>query len=196
MLEGRCPAIWSRHAAGAPEDAWISTLEKPARAPLEASCRSPRLVRTPGPGDRVPDTTFARSGRPPLSLAWTGGHGRRRHFHLYAVPAPQFCPMLDRRFARYSEIARRRRQGSRAEHGCSRSASTPSTDTCRRTEGAREEARSRSGGLAVRDGAARHRRSRFAAASASMSVREAARPIIDTTCGPSSSDPTAASSEC
>jgi protein SCO1 len=82
-------------------DAWISSLEKTGTAPLgtRASIPPASFVTPVKAGDRVPDTVLTDHLGEQLSLSKWRGTAVALTFMYVRCPLPQFCPLLDRRFA-------------------------------------------------------------------------------------------------
>jgi protein SCO1/2 len=109
LLKGKAPGDLVRASLMvADTEAWLATLDKTGTAPLaaEASIPAAAFVVPVKPGDTVPDTaltdqfgntitvpSLVRGDRPDRS-------GPTAITFIYIrCPLPQFCPMLDRRFA-------------------------------------------------------------------------------------------------
>jgi protein SCO1/2 len=111
LLDGKLPGDLVRATLVVEEtDAWIETLEKTGTAPLtETASIPPASFVTPlGPGDSAPDTPLTnQSGEvltiPSLVNAKPGGPLAVTFIYV-RCPLPQFCPMLDRRFAELQRI--------------------------------------------------------------------------------------------
>jgi protein SCO1 len=82
-------------------DAWLAALDKTGSAPLtEAATMPPAAFITPlEAGDAVPDTALIGQDETSLSLADWRGSAVAITFIYVRCPLPQFCPLLDRRFA-------------------------------------------------------------------------------------------------
>jgi len=88
-------------------DAWISTVEKTGSAPLpDIPSASPAegsdLLDA---GEAVPDTTLTDQAGRPIRLTEWQGSAVAVTFIYTRCPLPQFCPMLDRRFAEVQRLA-------------------------------------------------------------------------------------------
>lgn len=83
-------------------EAWLSTIEKTGSAPLpEAPAEIPAaaFVDPLSPGDAAPEATLTDQDGQPLTMADFKGSAVAVTFIYIRCPLPQFCPMLDRRFA-------------------------------------------------------------------------------------------------
>lgn len=82
-------------------EAWLSSLEKTGSAPIAEPATVPAaaFVTPLGPGDTVPDVTFTDHLGEPWSLSAWRGSAVAITFMYVRCPLPQFCPMLDRKFA-------------------------------------------------------------------------------------------------
>jgi protein SCO1/2 len=86
-------------------DAWIETLERTGTAPLTETASIPpaSFVAPLRPGDAAPDTTLTDENGNPITVlaaAGTPTTGPVAVTFIYVrCPLPQFCPLLDRRFA-------------------------------------------------------------------------------------------------
>ena len=92
--------------AVAPQEAWIATLEKTGSAPITepASIPAASFVTPVQPGDVAPETTLTDHAGAPLSLTSWGGLAVAVTFIYLRCPLPEFCPLLDRRFARAQQL--------------------------------------------------------------------------------------------
>ena len=82
-------------------EAWLATLEKTGTAPVTDAATMPpaSFVAPLGPGDTVPDTALTDHLGEALTLpAWRGSTVAVTFIYV-RCPLPQFCPLLDRRFA-------------------------------------------------------------------------------------------------
>lgn len=109
LLEGRTPGdLVTATLEVTPDAAWLSTLTATGRAPLPDD--APRAfpaatgVSVVGPGDRVPDARLRASDGTTVSLSASDGRATVVTFIYTRCPLPDFCPLMDRRFA---EIRRR-----------------------------------------------------------------------------------------
>jgi protein SCO1/2 len=109
LLEGRVAGeLVDATLSVAPESAWISALTATGRAPLPADAptgiSAAAGVEVLEPGDRVPDTALLTASGGTLRLG--EGHGRATAltFIYTRCPLPDYCPLMDRRFA---EVQRR-----------------------------------------------------------------------------------------
>lgn len=102
LLEGVAPGdLIKAHLSVAPEDAWISMLQKTGTAPLNevASMPAAAFVTPLKVGDPVPDTSLTDHTDNALTLGDWRGSVVALTFMYVRCPLPQFCPLLDRRFA-------------------------------------------------------------------------------------------------
>ena len=85
-------------------EAWLATLTRTGSAPVPPGAPAP-----PGlaPGDPVPDATLTDHLGETLSLAGLRGHPAAITFIYTRCPLPDFCPAIDRRFARVQGTIRR-----------------------------------------------------------------------------------------
>ncbi|MGE0459924.1 MAG: SCO family protein [Vicinamibacterales bacterium] len=90
------------------ESAWLSALTATGRAPLppDAPAAIPAAagVSVLVPGDRVPDTALVTASGRALRLTEASGRATAVTFIYTRCPLPDFCPLMDRRFA---EVQRR-----------------------------------------------------------------------------------------
>ena len=86
-----------------PNLAWLSNISKTGAAPLppDAVTEIPAAagVHLLKPGDEVPDTPLTDQDDQSISLRQWPGHALVVTFIYTRCPLPQFCPMMDRRFA-------------------------------------------------------------------------------------------------
>jgi protein SCO1/2 len=82
-------------------DAWLASLEKTGEAPLTETATIPAasFVTLLKPGDLAPDTALVDQTGGSVSLADWSGSAAAVTFIYVRCPLPQFCPLLDRRFA-------------------------------------------------------------------------------------------------
>jgi protein SCO1 len=102
LLEGRTPGdLVTARLMVAPTEAWIAAIEKTGHAPVETPARMPAaaFVTLLSPGDAVPDTTLQDQDGRPLSLIGWRGQAVAITFIYLRCPLPNFCPLMDRRFA-------------------------------------------------------------------------------------------------
>jgi protein SCO1/2 len=87
-------------------EAWISALVKTGEAPLTEMAAIPAasFVSPLAPGDLAPDTALIDQAGAPLSLADWRGSAVAVTFIYVRCPLPQFCPLLDRRFAEVQRL--------------------------------------------------------------------------------------------
>ena len=112
------PAILKDRVAGdlitatlkvAPDGAYLSAITKTGSAPLpeDAQTRIPAAanVHLLASGDAVPETKLTDQDGKPISLTDLKGSAVAITFIYTRCPLPQFCPMLDRRFAEVQKLA-------------------------------------------------------------------------------------------
>jgi protein SCO1/2 len=89
-------------------DAWLSALEKTGAAPLEEPANFPpaSFVVPVAAGDMAPDATLTDQTGQPLTLSAWRDTAVVITFIYIRCPLPQFCPLMDRRFAEVQRIAR------------------------------------------------------------------------------------------
>jgi protein SCO1/2 len=82
-------------------EAWLDTLDKTGSAPLEAAATVPAasFVTPLTVGDTPPDTPLTNQNGDLIALPSWRGSPVAVTFIYVRCPLPQFCPMLDRRFA-------------------------------------------------------------------------------------------------
>ncbi len=90
----------------APGDAWIASLIKTGSAPVaEVVAPSPAAFVIPiKAGDRVPNADLTDQQGRPISLDGLRGHAIVVTFIYTRCPLPQFCPLMDRRFAEVQKM--------------------------------------------------------------------------------------------
>jgi protein SCO1/2 len=107
LLAGRAPGdLVKASLMVADTDAWISSLVKTGAAPLTETATIPAasFVTPLTPGDLAPDTALTDQTGAALSIAdWTGA-ATAVTFIYVRCPLPQFCPLLDRRFAEVQRL--------------------------------------------------------------------------------------------
>lgn len=93
----------------APDLAWLSAITKTGAAPLPEDARTtiPAAagVHLLHAGDPAPDTVLTDQDDRPLSLSTWRGFPVVVTFIYTRCPLPQFCPLLDRRFAEIQALA-------------------------------------------------------------------------------------------
>lgn len=93
----------------APELAWLSAITRTGSAPIPdgAATRIPAAagVELLKAGDMVPDTTLLDQDDKPLALPSWRGSAVIVTFIYTRCPLPQFCPLMDRRFAEIQALA-------------------------------------------------------------------------------------------
>jgi protein SCO1 len=84
-----------------PDEAWLSAIAKTGSAPLEGPTTMPAaaFAQPLQPGDPAPDTALTDHRGNPIRLPEWKGSAVAVTFMYVRCPLPQFCPMLDRRFA-------------------------------------------------------------------------------------------------
>lgn len=83
-------------------DAWLAAIEKTGTAPLPdtpATIPAAAGVTVVAAGDPAPATTLTDQAGKPFALGDWRGRAVAMTFTYTRCPLPQFCPMLDRRFA-------------------------------------------------------------------------------------------------
>ena len=111
-------------------DAWIAALDKTGSAPLEDTAAFPvaSFVTPVKDGDSAPDATLTdQTGQPLTFSAWRDSAVVVTFIYI-RCPLPQFCPLMDRRFA---EVQRRLKEDG-SLHGRARLLSVsfdPANDT-------------------------------------------------------------------
>jgi protein SCO1/2 len=104
LLEGRVAGdLVDATLSVTPQSAWISAMMATGRAPLpeDAPTAIPAAagVTVLAPGDRVPSTALHTAARDTLRLTETHGRATAVTFIYTRCPLPDFCPLMDRRFA-------------------------------------------------------------------------------------------------
>ena len=110
LLEGKQAGdLIKATLAVANTEAWLETLDKTGSAPLGDAAEMPAasFVAPAAPGDPAPDATLTNENGDPITIASLvrgehsgGAPGPVAVTFIYIrCPLPQFCPMLDRRFA-------------------------------------------------------------------------------------------------
>ena len=110
VLQGRTPGdLITATLMVSPGDAWLTVVTKTGTAPLpaDAPTRIPvaASVTTLAPGGTVPDTSLTADDGRPLSLSTWRGTAVAVTFIYTRCPLPQFCPLMDRRFAELQAAA-------------------------------------------------------------------------------------------
>jgi protein SCO1/2 len=109
LLEGKAPGdLVTAQLVVAPGEAWIASLQKTGSAPLdEVVAPPPAASATPlQPGDAMPDAAMTDQDGRPLSMSQLKGHASVVTFIYTRCPLPQFCPLMDRRFAEVQQAVR------------------------------------------------------------------------------------------
>jgi protein SCO1/2 len=92
----------------APDGAYLSAITKTGSAPLPPDARTTipvaANVHVLAAGDTVPETTLTDQDGKPISLADFKGSATAITFIYTRCPLPQYCPMLDRRFAEAQQL--------------------------------------------------------------------------------------------
>ena len=102
LLDGKAPGDLVRATlVVAQSDAWLSAIEKTGTAPLADPAEIPpaSFITPLVPGDRVPETALTDQDAKSVSLSAWRGTAVALTFIYTRCPLPQFCPLLDRRFA-------------------------------------------------------------------------------------------------
>lgn len=112
------PAILKDRAAGdlitatlkvAPDGAYLTAITKTGSAPLPPDARTTIPAATNvhllAAGDTVPETTLTDQDGRPISLADFKGSAVAITFIYTRCPLPQYCPLMDRRFAEVQKLA-------------------------------------------------------------------------------------------
>jgi len=83
------------------EESYLSTLEKTGAAPLPPPVPEPLVTAADlfEAGAEVPETTFVDEDGQPLSLSSLRGSAIALTFVYTRCPLPEFCPLMNRRFA-------------------------------------------------------------------------------------------------
>ena len=110
LLKDRAPGdLVTATLVVAPEKAWLSAITRTGSAPLpeDAPTRIPAAagVHLLKPGDEVPETTLIDQDGQPLALTDWRGSALVVTFIYTRCPLPQFCPLMDRRFAEIQALA-------------------------------------------------------------------------------------------
>lgn len=107
LLDGRAPGdLVKASLRVADTDAWISSLEKTGEAPVTDSATIPAaaFVTPLKPGDLAPETALVDQTGRGFSLADWRGSAAAVTFIYVRCPLPQYCPLLDRRFAEVQRL--------------------------------------------------------------------------------------------
>ncbi|MFN2444952.1 MAG: SCO family protein [Vicinamibacterales bacterium] len=87
-------------------DAWIAAVHTTGTAPLPSDMPPMAMAVTIlAPGDMAPDTSLTDQHGRAMTLADWREHAVAVTFVYTRCPLPQFCPMLDRRFAEVQRLA-------------------------------------------------------------------------------------------
>ena len=109
LLKSLAPGdlITAKLAVGSQGNAWLSSITRTGSAPLPAE--APEHVPVAAnvhilqAGDEVPDTALTAEDGKPISLKDFRGSAVALTFIYISCPLPQYCPLLDRRFAELQE---------------------------------------------------------------------------------------------
>ena len=110
LLKDRAPGdLITATLQVAPELAWLSAITKTGSAPIpeDADTKIPAAagVHLLKAGDMVPNTTLIDQDDQPLALPEWRGSAIVVTFIYTRCPLPQFCPLMDRRFAEIQSLA-------------------------------------------------------------------------------------------
>ena len=110
LLKDRAPGdLITATLQVAPDLAWLSAITKTGSAPIpeDANTRIPAAagVHLLTPGDEGPDTTVTDQDEQPLALPAWRGSAVVVTFIYTRCPLPQFCPLMDKRFAEIQSLA-------------------------------------------------------------------------------------------
>jgi protein SCO1/2 len=95
------------------EDAWLSRLEKTGWAPFpDRETTEPPRVERLEPGAAVPDETFIDQNGDPFRLSSLKGSVVIVTFIYTRCPLPDYCPLMDRRFAAIQRAVQGGRTGT------------------------------------------------------------------------------------
>jgi protein SCO1/2 len=88
------------------DEAWLSAIDKTGTAPLETAATIPpaSFVTPLAPGDAIPEITLTDHSGQPLSLSAWRSRAVAITFIYVRCPLPQFCPLMDRRFAEVQRL--------------------------------------------------------------------------------------------
>ena len=99
LLEGKTAGdLVTAQLMVAPNEAWLSAIEKTGSAPL-AEVVAPSPVVPLQPGDAAPAAVLTDENGKLISIPQLRGRAVVVSFIYTRCPLPQFCPMIDRRFA-------------------------------------------------------------------------------------------------
>lgn len=109
LLDGRQPGeVISATLIVSPESAWLSSIDKLGTAPLpdDAPDKIPPAagIIPLKPGDDAPTTALVDENGRPVSIADFKGSSVVVTFIYTRCPLPQYCPLLDRRFAELQQL--------------------------------------------------------------------------------------------
>lgn len=109
LLKDRAPGdLITATLMVAPTGAWLSAITKTGSAPLPEDARTEipaaAFVHVLKPGDTVPDTKLIDQDGAAISLADWRGSPIVVSFVYTRCPLPQFCPLVDRRFAEIQKV--------------------------------------------------------------------------------------------
>jgi protein SCO1/2 len=108
LLRGRRPGdLISATLVVSDTDAWLTRIEKTGTAPLpEPVADTTTRIDLLRPGDVVPDTPLTDDQGHSLALSDWRGSASAITFIYTRCPLPQFCPLMDRRFAEVQQLAK------------------------------------------------------------------------------------------
>lgn len=103
LLHGKAPGdLVTGTLAVSDTDAWLVRLDKIGTAPLPDDVPPPTAAATVAllqPGATPPETTLTDANGTPVSLSQWKGSAVAVTFIYTRCPLPQYCPLMDRRFA-------------------------------------------------------------------------------------------------
>ena len=90
------------------EEAWLSALEKTGTAPFDERAEFPvaSFVEPVHAGSTAPDATLTDQTGQPLTISAWRDSAVVITFIYIQCPLPQFCPLMDRRFAEVQRLTR------------------------------------------------------------------------------------------
>lgn len=107
LLEDRTPGdIVRATLVVTHEESYLSKIEKTGWAPPPPPVPEPAITAADliDVGDEVPDQVFIDEGGEPLALSSLRGSAVVLTFTYTRCPLPEFCPLMDRRFAELQEM--------------------------------------------------------------------------------------------
>jgi protein SCO1/2 len=110
ILKDRVPGdVFVATLKVAPDGAYLTDLKKTGSAPLPDDARTTipaaANVHVLQPGDTVPDTTLTDQDGRAIALTDFKGSALAVTFIYTRCPLPQYCPLMDRRFAEVQKLA-------------------------------------------------------------------------------------------